>query len=371
MSVSVRDLAEQKYASGDYASAVELYQESLRAEGPARTLHRPLGLALTSLKRYEEAIPHCQEAIALQPTDADIRYALGFCYGGMGQFDSAIHELDTVLSLQPNHVQASQVLSHCLVEKGKSQLEIDPRAAEECFARASKLAPGNHQITALLLNTLVTSGQKGKPVEMYKNFSSEQKASPLIGPVIEKMQQDPNFQTLIKQVDVRQSGASVIEPTRPTNSVDMVKCTNCGQMIVSYAAICPYCNFKFRATGTFAGRDTGPDHEWQEIAYTILSVIYTAYAGFNSYVAWTTMDVGMRGFFTTIFVVETIIGLGMVFRLQWIMFVAKIMCYITLLQGAYLFMVTFFLGHYLGAGMAVLTMAIAGFMVYLINYVGD
>ncbi|MEQ1821977.1 MAG: tetratricopeptide repeat protein [Fimbriimonadaceae bacterium] len=366
-----RQVADEKFAAGDMAGAAVAYAKALQDEPGAKSLHRPLALCLTSLKRFDEAILQCREAITFQPADLDSRYALGFCLGGKEDFEGAIRELDGVLGLQPNHAQATQILIHCLVEKGKRDLADSPRAAEEAFQRASRLSPSNHQITGLLLNTLATTGQKGKAVEMYKNLSADAKSSPSVAPVIENMQRDPSFQTLMKQVDVRQSGPQAAAPQKTTNTIDTVRCTNCGQMIVSYAAICPYCNFKFRATGTFAGRDTGPDHDWQEVAYMIIAILFTCYAGFNGFQHWTSLPIGIRGFVVTFDIISVCIGVGLIFRLEWIQFLAKIICYFNLLVGSYMLMITFFSGAYMGALFAVLQLAIAGFMVYLINYVGE
>jgi tetratricopeptide (TPR) repeat protein len=364
-------MAEERFASGNLVEAAELFKQAMEEEPGAKSLHRPLALALTALKRYDEAILHCNEAIAVQPADADARYALGFCLGGKEDFDGAIRELDGVLSLQPNHVQATQVLVHCLVSKGKKEVADSPRAAEDAFSRAGKLSPNNHEITGLLLNTLAATGQKGKAVEMYKNLSAEAKAAPSIAPIIASMQGDPAFQTLMKQVDVRQAGPHAAEPQRTTNAIDKVRCTNCGQMIVSYAAICPYCNFRFRQTGTFAGRDVGPDYNWQEVAYMIVAILFTCYAGFMAVNHYITMPVFFRLYMVTFDLICVGVGLGLIFRWEWVQFLAKMICYLQLLLGSYGLMTTFFMGSYLGALFSALQLGIAGFMVYLINYVSD
>ena len=78
---------------------------------------------------------------------------------------------------------------------------------------------------------------------------------------------------------------------------------------------------------------------------------------------------GPFAFFFIVSLAQFVIGLGLLFRQEWIAFIAKIMCYITLFTSAYGLMIDFGLGHILAGVLDIVTLGIAGFMVYLINYV--
>ncbi|MGE0681123.1 MAG: tetratricopeptide repeat protein [Candidatus Binatia bacterium] len=58
--------AHQAQMSGDISNAVRLYQESLRIH-PTAEAHTFLGWTYSSLRRYEDAIEECKNAIALDP----------------------------------------------------------------------------------------------------------------------------------------------------------------------------------------------------------------------------------------------------------------------------------------------------------------
>lgn len=371
VSTNVKQRADELFAQHSYSEANELYRQVVVSDPNAHGAQRSLALSLAASKEFDAAIEACTKAIQHQPADGDVRYALGYAYAGSGRYEEAIKELDGVLYLLPNHVQAKQMLIYSLLQRGKRDLESDPLAAERDLDRARKLDPKNVEATATLLNAMVTSRQVGKAVALFSQLDDTTKGHPLVAPLVETMESDPAFQNAIKQVQVRQQAAPVAQPQKSTQTLDHVPCPNCKMHIMSYAAICPHCNFKIRDFGTFAGRDTGPDVIWQEVAYTIVSVIWTLFAGWQMFQALQIKDADLRTFMAVIQAANLCVGLGLVFRQEWIMFIAKILCYLNLLSGAYWTMVGFGLGQPVVGAFALLQLGLSGFMVYLINYIGD
>jgi len=89
----------------------------------------------------------------------------------------------------------------------------------------------------------------------------------------------------------------------------------------------------------------------------------------------TAMKEGFSGPSTFSFIVacvQILIGFGVLFRQEWLAFIAKIFCYLTLLTSGYMIMISWGFKDGLGAALHALQITVAMFMVYLINYViGD
>ena len=368
--------ADELYANQDYLAAAEEYRKLTHGQPGNTVLMKQLGLALTLGKQTEEGVKTLQTASAMQPADAEIRYAHGYALGMAGRFDEAIEELDVALNLQPNHVPARQGLIYCLLTSGQAIAQVNPILGEQRLDRAYKLDPRNPHVAAANLDFMAKGNQKGKAVNFIKDLDSQVKGQSPLKELIERLESDSEFGPHLRQASMTQRAtAPSVIPQGPGGSLKQIPCPSCRQQIMDYAAICPHCNARLRATGTFAGRDTGPAHEWQEIVYTIMSVLWCLLTGFQAAGSFLLMQNSREGtsgpfaFFFIVSLAQFVIGLGLLFRQEWIAFIAKIMCYITLFTSAYGLMIDFGLGHILAGVLDIVTLGIAGFMVYLINYV--
>jgi tetratricopeptide (TPR) repeat protein len=371
--------ADDLYAKQEYLAAAEEYRRLTHGQPGNTVLMKQLGLALTLGQQVDEGVKTLQTAAAMQPADPEIRYAHGYALGMAGRFDEAIDELDAALNLQPNHIPARQGLIYCLLTSGQAIAQVNPVLGEQRLDRAYKLDPRNPHVAAANLDFMSKGNQKGKAVNFIKDLDSQAKGQSPLKDMIERLESDPEFGPHLRQASMAQRAAApAVAPQGPGGSMKQVPCPSCRQPIMDYAAICPHCNARLRATGTFAGRDTGPAYEWQEIAYTIIALIWCALTGFQTYVTvmlcLNSKD-GFSGPFAFLFIVaaaQFAVGLGLLFRQEWIAFIAKIVCYITLFTSAYGIMINFGLGRILGGLIDLTTLAVAGFLVYLINYVmGD
>lgn len=364
--------AESAFKSGDFVQAAEAYRKVVAGDPGSASGWRGLGISLIQTGATEEAIEACQKAAALQPGSADCRYAYGYALGAQKRFREAITELDAALNLQPNHGPARQVLIFALSQLGQSLVDQDPRQAETYLERAVKLDHRNPNVLAPYLEHLRKTGQKGKAAQAIGHLDDGLKADPNLKPILDKMHEDPAFHNVLQQAAMAKDNviarAAVHAPAQ--SSINYVPCPNCKQQIADYAAICPHCNFQNRAVGTFAGRDTGPNYEWQEVAFTIVSIIWLLNAGWSIFDA-TRLPGMVRDFFLTIGIANAAVGLGMLFRMDIAMIIAKFLCYVNLLFASYGVVFGLMLGRYGNFAGSLFTLSLAGFLIYLINYNSD
>ena len=61
--------------------------------------------------RYDDALPHFEEAVRLRPEDAGIRTNLGALLATRGDFPRAIHEFEAALQINPSDTAARDYLA--------------------------------------------------------------------------------------------------------------------------------------------------------------------------------------------------------------------------------------------------------------------
>lgn len=79
-----------------------------------------LGLALYSLRRYDEAVPAYQAALAINPTDAFVHAYLGRSLLSLGRDGEGVRELQTAVRLDPSLTEERDLLGR--------RVAADPRA---------------------------------------------------------------------------------------------------------------------------------------------------------------------------------------------------------------------------------------------------
>lgn len=364
-------LGDQLYAQGNFSEAAEAYRQATVKSPGSAFAWKSLGLSLIALKQFDEAIETSKKATELQPGNADVRYAHGYALGASGRYSEAIKELDAALYLQPNHIPAKQALVYSLIQVGKQTIQDDPYEAEKSFDRAHKLDQKNPNVIVDLLELYLFMGQKGKAVSLIKELKDPIKADPGVQAAIAKLEGNAEFKVALQQTAVQQAAstapAAQVKPD-DQQAIKQIPCPNCRQLVMDYAAICPYCNFQLRQYGTFAGRDTGPSTTWQEVTYYIASVLWVLNAAWVIISGLMIPIEGVKAFVVTIGTANAGVGIGLLFRTEWLQLVAKILCYINLFWGAYGIMIGFFAGKPIDGVIALVQTALAGLMVYLINY---
>jgi hypothetical protein len=103
------DLALLLWEAGDAEGVAREFAESLRLE-PGPAAHYNLGNALLPLGRFEEAVRHFRDAVALDASYAPGHFGLGLAQKALGRRAEAIEALRRALALRPQWAEAKSLL---------------------------------------------------------------------------------------------------------------------------------------------------------------------------------------------------------------------------------------------------------------------
>jgi tetratricopeptide (TPR) repeat protein len=370
----VQARAAELYGRGDFTAAADEYRKLIEINPRNAQALKGLGLSLVRAKQIEEGIQACANAALLQPTDAEVRYAYGYALGSARRYHEATEHLDAALNLQPNHIGAKQALVYSLLTQGQELVQNnDAYNAERYFDRAHKLDQQNPEITGALLNALYLTQQKGKLTQALKELDDRTKQHPSVQPVIAKIEADPDYQAAVKTASYASAPTAPAKPSAQT--LQQTPCPNCRQMIMEWAAVCPHCNFRIKAMGTFATHDRGPNVIWQEVALTIVAILWSLSAAYDLYKGLQIQIEMIKALVVTLSGASLGVGLGLLFRIDWLGWIAKLLLCLNILGGLYSILLATAAtktGVMLAImGVSVLQIAIAGFLLYLINYCMD
>jgi len=127
------------FRQGRVDEAIESYNkalDNLLYMNPQEA-HLNLGVAYLSLKDYQKAKVHLEEAIRIVPTFVPAYNSLGKTYEGLRQYDKARNAYETALELNPEYVDAYLNLGKLLYKSGERQKAI------ESFDKVIRLDPGS------------------------------------------------------------------------------------------------------------------------------------------------------------------------------------------------------------------------------------
>jgi len=94
--------------SNDRTNALRHYRALIK-DNPYDVEQRSnLGVLLTQLDEFDEAINELQQAVAMDPSYTNALYALGYAYQQKGDNVSAIQQYDLLLDIAPNHAPAQR-----------------------------------------------------------------------------------------------------------------------------------------------------------------------------------------------------------------------------------------------------------------------
>ena len=115
----------------------------------AAVAHQNLGVALTKLGRFEEAVAHYRKSLELKPDYAVAHRNLGSVLANQGRVEEAIVELRKAIAINPDDAAGHCRLGNALVLSGRldlamehyqAALDIDPYDAEAHFASGNAMA---------------------------------------------------------------------------------------------------------------------------------------------------------------------------------------------------------------------------------------
>lgn len=359
-------------AQQSYREAAEEFEAIVALDRANGAAWKGLGMSLIQLREFERAIEACREAANIQAGSPECHYAYGFALGAVERYEESIRELDATLALQPNHLAAKQALVYSLTKQGQRTLESNPAYGESMLERAHKLDHANPAALSPLLEWYRATNQRGKAAKLLGSLGADLKAHPQIAPILEAMHADPAFHNVLHQAEAaaQSTGIATAQPPAKGSSITMLPCPNCKLPIADYAAICPHCSFQNRAVGRFATVDSGPDVIWQDVAYNIVCVLWLVSSAYDIWASLSMSEV-VRDWFLTLGIANAGMGLGLIFKVEWVMFVAKIMLWLKLAGGGLSIIWALGLAHYGDFALAVGQFGLTCFFIYLINYHSD
>lgn len=358
------------YLQGDYPSAERQLSEAVQFRPDWAEGWSYLGFSQYMQKKYPEASASLERAVMIDSENAEARYGLGLVHAAMRQVDAAIACWDETVRVKPDHADAKRSLVGGLIFRAQQEIAAkDYDRAERDLDRAIKVDRTQSQAALVLANHFIEQSMTAR-------------AQKVVGEAISRMPDDPQLVALAAKLDVRpdhdlQVLAQQQQARRQVAKSQEVPCPACKRPVMEWAAICPHCNTQIKAMPSqFAGRqDATKAYAWQDVMYYIMvslwmlnSLAPVLLVGFAK--GW---DIAFSGFgmaVNTINLISAAIALGLYFLNDFCMTIAKILCYINLFFGAIGLITSFFIGFYLLAAMNLLSLGIAGFMVYLLNYMG-
>lgn len=154
---------------GTWRDNITLYSHAAGVTSGNDWAEYNLGLSLAGKGRFDEALPHFQDAIRLRPGYADAYLNIGVIQALRGNLDGASANFTRVLEIQPDHVEARRNFALTLLRRGDfdgaaSQIRIlrqirpddpeswffmgllstkqgNPAEAEAAYAQAIRLRP--------------------------------------------------------------------------------------------------------------------------------------------------------------------------------------------------------------------------------------
>ncbi|MBU1248864.1 MAG: tetratricopeptide repeat protein [Proteobacteria bacterium] len=153
-------LAARMHSDGLLEQAVPLYRTALGLDRSMGECALHLGMALFTLKRYDEAEQAMSQAIALLPDDVDALNLLGAILFQLGKLESARQAHQSALDLAPDSPEALDGLGNVLLGLGQ------PDEAVQRYERAITIAP-SIQTLSNLGAALKASGRPRQAIERF------------------------------------------------------------------------------------------------------------------------------------------------------------------------------------------------------------
>lgn len=118
------DDAIRHHEAGQLREAERLYRSTLEAEPHHPDALHLLGVLLTQVGEYDDAVEHIQAALQLDGTSVLFQSSLAHAYFRSGKLAQAIATLERVVRLQPDSFQAYSDLGAALQESGELESAI-------------------------------------------------------------------------------------------------------------------------------------------------------------------------------------------------------------------------------------------------------
>ncbi len=327
---------------------------------------RYLGFTQYGLGKHDLAAVSLERAIALEPDNAETRYGLGLVRAAQQQTDAAIACFEEALRLMSTHVAAKAALVGGLVYRGQQRIAANEfEHGEADLERAIKLDRKAPAPVIALAKYFIAFNQEGRAARVLEN-------------ALASIANDPDINDLAQQLNVKASASAVAaqqqaQTRQAVQQSQEVPCPVCKRMIMPWAVQCPYCMTQLKARPTsFDHLKGGPSTTWQEVTYYVISSLWVLDGLRPLLVALLISKVPLLSGWVPIFVffglVKVCIAVGLLFRVEWLQFLAKIFCYVDILLSGYGVMLAFGLAQPFGVVYNGISLILTAMLLYLIGF---
>lgn len=129
--------ARNRLVAGEYEGAVACYEETLSIDGPQAITFSYIGECYEKMERFEQALIHYDQALALDPNWVDAWIGRGVVKDMQGHLPEAAKDLEMAVKLSPEHGDAWYYYANAL---GRALRYEESLAA---YTKLNKLDPGS------------------------------------------------------------------------------------------------------------------------------------------------------------------------------------------------------------------------------------
>ena len=155
---------EAAYAAGDGARALEQYRDVVQRRPDDADARTALGQMLMRLKRAEEAIPHFERAIALDPQRPAHYTNIASAFTQLGRWEEAVNAYRRAQQLQPNDAVTTLEFAKALHKKG------DDAAALDEFLKVAAMDPNDAPVRIALAESYEALNRPQDAVQAYGEY---------------------------------------------------------------------------------------------------------------------------------------------------------------------------------------------------------
>jgi tetratricopeptide (TPR) repeat protein len=156
--------AEADYAAGDGGKLLDTYRDAVQRRPEDADARTSLAQMLVRLKRTEEALPHFERAIALDPQRPAHHVNLGNAFAQLQRWDEAVESLRRAQQIQPGDSVTTFDLAKALQRKG------DHAAAVTEFQKVIGLDPNDPSVRLALAETYEALNQRPQAADAYTQY---------------------------------------------------------------------------------------------------------------------------------------------------------------------------------------------------------
>lgn len=142
---------------GYWKNDLTLYRHAVDVDEDNWVAQNTLGALLGTEGRFDEAIPHLEKSIRMNPTYADPYFNLGVAYYRKGDREEALHYYREALRIEPRNTARRIVLGKVLEEIGRRN------EAMEAYQEVLRIEPDNKKARDLLDNMSKTGDRGAGP----------------------------------------------------------------------------------------------------------------------------------------------------------------------------------------------------------------